>query len=141
MDVPQGGLFGEMIDVGEIQEDVITNLQDNNNNPPYVIANQTGEEYYPGSENQGTLALWGGIRYYGQLEDVLNVRSGTSGLGTDTASGFVAPCGLLKIVGDMSVTAVTQPWQPEAVPSALLRITLAPGGYKGLLAQSMQEAN
>lgn len=141
VDAPSGGLLGEMIDVGNDMSDIVTNMQDANAEPPYLIDNDTADEYYPGGVRQGTLALWGGIRFYGQLEDVLNVRSGTSGLGTDVASGFVAPCGLLKFVGDMSVTAVTQPWQPEELPSALLRVTLAPGGYKGLLAQSMQEAN
>ncbi len=141
VNVPVGGLFGEMEDVGEDMGDIIGNFQDGNNEPPYVIDVDTVNEFYPGGVNQGTLPLWGGISQKGQLEDVLNVRGGTSGLGTDTAGGFVAPCGLIKLVGDMQVTAVAMPWQEEAVPSALLRITVAPGSYKGLLAQSMQEAN
>lgn len=142
VDVAAGGLFGKMENVGEDMGEIIGNYQDHNQQPPYVIDVDTTDEYYPGGINQGTLALWGGIKHYGQLEDVLNVRSGPSGLGTDGCGGFVAPCGLLKIVGDMMVTSVgAGAFSPYAIPSALLRVTIAPGGYKGLLAQSMQEAN
>lgn len=141
VDVVSGGLFGEMEDVGESMPEVIGNLQEANQQPPYIVDNDSADEYYPGGANQGTISPWGGLPLVGQLEDILKVRGGTSGLGTDVLGSFVAPCGLLKIVGDMSVTAVSTPWQAEAVPSALLRITLAPGTYKGLLAQSMQEAN
>ena len=151
VDVPQGGLFGEMIDVGEIQEDVITNLQDNNNNPPYVIANQTGEEYYPCGENQANQP-WNtaGFTFNGQLEDILSVNAGYAvlpasrfGVQSDTMGGFVAPCGLLAV--DYYAEGLTDtpsgPFEEGYFPSLLLRVTLAPGGYKGLLAQSMQEAN
>lgn len=139
VNVPSGGLFGEMIDVGEIQEEVVDNIQQENNRPPYVIANQTAEEYYPGGENQGLYNKFG--NYDGALEDILSVRAGSSSVSSDSMGGFVAPCGLLYLSYSFAGSGLPSP-QPQGVAgSALLRITLAPGNYKGLLAQSMQEAN
>jgi len=108
VDVPLGGLFGEMFDVGTDTSDIITNFQDANEVPPYLMGMDGTEEYYPG----------GGFQ------------------------GFVAPCGLIKI--EMNATGVLpgSPPAPGAPPMSIwMKIRMAPGNYKGLLAQSMQEAN
>ena len=63
-------------------------------------------------------------------ETVLFTRAG---LGTQThAGGFTAPCGLLRVVvaGD----------EGEATDS-ILKITLMPGSYKGVMARGMREVN
>ena len=139
VDAPSGGLYGEMEDVGNDMSDIVTNMQDANTEPPYLIDNDTADEFYPGGANQG---LWTKLgNYDGQLEDVLSVRSGTSSMSSDTTGSFIAPCGLLCIAYQYAGPGTSSPTPPGSVGSCLLRVTLAPGGYKGLLAQSMQEAN
>lgn len=151
VDVDSGGLFGEMIDVGEIQTEVVDNVQGANNEPPYLIAQATAEEFYPGGALQSGYG-WNaaGFAFDGQLEDILSVNAGYAvlpasrfGVSSDTMGGFVVPCGLLAInyYAEGLTDTNSQPFEDGYFPSLLLRVTLAPGGYKGLLAQSMQEAN
>ena len=139
VNVPVGGLFGEMQDVGEELEDVVDNFQSSNNEPPYIIDAFTGDEYYPGGANQGLWSLYG--NYNGNLEDILTVRAGTSAMASDAMPGFVAPCGLLAIAVQASVTPIVSPAPAASVGSLLMRVTLAPGKYKGLAAREMQDVN
>ena len=55
--------------------------------------------------------------------------------------GFVVPCGLLLVAFQYAGIGIPTPAPAGSIGSCMLRVTLAPGGYKGLLAQSMQEAN
>ena len=52
VDVSMGGLYGEMEDVGDNFHDVITNAQDHNHVPPYLIDSGSAVEFYPGGVNQ-----------------------------------------------------------------------------------------
>ncbi len=149
VDVASGGLYGEMEDVGEIQEEVVDNLQQANQQPPYVIDVDTVNEFYPGGVNQGTLAIApNGFNTELQLEDVISINAGFAtgsnfGTASEIVPGFVVPCGLLGIryhAESLSDTP-TGPLTADYFPSLMMRITLAPGHYKGFLAQSMQEAN
>lgn len=151
VNVDSGGLFGEMIDVGEIQTEVVDNVQGANNEPPYLIAQATAEEYYPGGTLQSGYA-WNaaGFAFDGQLEDMLSVNAGYAvapasryGVSSDGMGGFVVPCGLLAInyYAEGLTDTPSQPFEDPYWPSLLLRVTLVPGGYKGLLAQGMKDAN
>ncbi len=149
VDVVSGGLFGEMEDVGESMPEVIGNLQEANQQPPYIVDNDTANEYYPGGVNQGTLAIaLNGYDPELHLEDVISINSGFAtsskfGTASEVVPGFVAPCGLLGIQyhAEDLVDPSSGPLEPDYFPSLMMRITLAPGHYKGFLAQSMQEAN
>jgi len=142
VNVPLGGLFGEMFDVGHDDLEIIDNYQEHNNVPPYLIGNDGTTEYYPGGGFQGIGPVdGGGIIHPGQMVDVLSIGA-TQNFNSDTCPGFVAPCGLIKI--EMSATGVLpgSPPAPGAPPMSIwMKISMAPGDYKGLLAQSMQEAN
>ena len=142
-------LYGNMVDVAEVMEDVMTNFQEHNHVPPYVIDNDSAVEFYPGGAHQGN-ASWAanGFQADGQVEGILQVSaitgtSATVGWRKTSIGGFVAPCGLLKLTyaGSGLDDSPMSPLPDPYLPSLMLRITLAPGMYKGLLAQSMQEAN
>lgn len=142
VDVPQGGLFGNMFDVADDSSDIITNFQDHNHRPPYLIGDDDIHEYYPGGSLQGFSGGTGGaVPYSGQFVDILAVNA-SQNFNTDTCPGFVAPCGLIQL--NYNATGANVPGVPQVgdMPFGLwLKLTLAPGSYKGALAQSMQEAN
>ncbi len=149
VDVVSGGLYGEMVDDGEAMPDVVYNLKNANQQPPYLIDNDTADEYYPGGANQGSLAIAGnGYDPELQLEDVVSVNAGFAtgskfGTSSEVVPGFVAPCGLLGIQyhAESLTDTASGPLETDYFPSLVMRVTLAPGHYKGFLAQSMQEAN
>ena len=131
-----------MFDVGFDDEEVVDNFQDRNNEAPYLLGRGTDDEYYPGGSFQGASGGTGGaIPYVGTFVDILSINAGQM-YNTDTCPGFVAPCGLIQI--NYNATGANVPGVPNAgdMPFGLwLKLTLAPGSYKGVLAQSMQEAN
>jgi len=138
VDVPLGGLFGEMLDVADDSGDIITNYQDRNAQPPYLMGLDGPEEYYPGGSFQGDNY---GTQLDAQFVDILAVNAGQN-YNTDTCPGFVAPCGLIKINFNATGVSLPNPANAGDMPFGLwMKITLAPGEYKGLLAQSMQEVN
>ncbi len=113
------GWMREAFDVGEDLDDIREDIEDDNDSPPYVIgAPGSALSFYPGGSQQGGLID----------QSILFTRAG---LGTQThASGFTAPCGLLRVLvaGD------------DATNTNLF-ITLMPGDYKGLMARGMREVN
>jgi len=142
VNTPTGGLFGEMFDVGMDDEDVVDNLQERNNEPPYLVYRNVANEAYPGGSFQGIGPIdGGGGSHPGVLMDVLSIGA-SQNFNSDTMSGFVAPCGLVKIEYAASGVLPGSPPAPGAPPISLwMKVVMAPGQYKGLLAQSMQEAN
>ena len=138
VNTPTGGLFGEMFDVGMDDEDVVDNLQERNNEPPYLVYRNVAAEAYPGGAFQGPNY---GTQLDGQFVDILAVNAGQN-YNTDICPGFVAPCGLIKILYNASGVSVPNPINIGDMPFGLwMKITLAPGEYKGLLAQPMQDVN
>ena len=122
-----------MFDVVMDDETVVDNFQGTNNEPPYLVYRDSADQAYPGGSIQGT--------YYAQTQDVLAVNAGQN-YNTDSTGGFVAPCGLIKLSYNATNVNVDGPALPGVVPWGLwLKLTLAPGSYKGVLAQPMQEAN
>lgn len=150
VNVSAGGLFGEMVDVGETIPELIDNLQEANQEPPYIVDNDTSDEYYPGGVNQGNKD-WApnGFNALGlQLEDVVSITSGFAtgtrfGTASEVVPGFTVPCGLLGIRyhAEGLLDTPSGPLEEGYFPSLMMRITLAAGTYKGVLARSMQEAN
>jgi len=111
----------EAFDVGEDLDEIREDIEDSNDSPPYSLGSPgSAASFYPGGTIQGGLLT----------ETVLFTRAG---LGTQThAGGFTAPCGLLRVVvaGDEG-----------AATDSILKISLMPGSYKGVMARGMREVN
>ncbi len=142
VDVPTGGLFGEMFDVGDDDNVIVTNLQEKNEVPPYLMGMDGSEEYYPGGSFQGIgPANAGGVTLPGQFVDILAVNAGNN-YNTDSVGSFAAPCGLLKIVINATGVLPASPADLGDAPFSLwMKVRLAPGRYQGIAAIPMQESN
>lgn len=116
-----GGLYTEMIDVGEDMVKIMENVTERNDNPPYVVAGTDSlHEFYPGG-SMHTGDFWG------QSVDKLIVRA-SSFLSSDSMGPMTAYCGLLAFHNESEVEQT-------------LRITVAPGTYQGVAARPMREVN
>ncbi len=134
VDIPaEDTLFGAMIDVGEDTTDIITNWQDNNHVPPYLIDEMSAFEFYPGGssgQGGGNTEATSGV-----FHAVLSTTAGTERtVGGAFARGGLFNCGLIKVH-----TLTTVP-PPEGFTN-LLRVTVEAGELKGIMARPMQEAN
>ena len=145
VDVVQGGLFGEMEDLGEIGNDVTDNWTLENDQPPYVIDVDTADEYYPGGSLQGIgpnqASSSGDVP--GQFVDTLAINA-TQNFNSDQTGSFIAPCGLIKIVIEAAGVGISPGpvREGEMVGGPLwCRIRLAPGYYKGIAALPMMDVN
>ena len=114
-----------LFDVGENLEEIRQDIEDGNDEPPYLVGAPGSQlEYYPGGSLQADT-------YESFSQDILTTRSGTA-LAMDSTGPFVAPCGLLRIDivhGTVAPTLIN------------FFIELAPGPIKGFLAEPMQEMN
>lgn len=119
--VDTGGIYSMMEDDGDINEEVLENAMWYNQEPPYLIGNDSAFEFYPGGQS---LALASST-----TQDILVIRGGASGVSSDNSGPFTTYCGLLKFI----VSA-------DAVGSAMI-IRMAPGAYNGALARPMQDVN
>ncbi len=117
VDVPSGGIFGQMFDVGDDTSDIVTNAQDKNDNLPYLNDIDSSDEFYPGGSNTGNGAT---------VVDTLSIVAGNRTIASSTTGPFLANCGLLLFGTDAAVA---------------VKITLAPGDYKGVMARPMQDVN
>ena len=142
VDVPQGGLFGNMFDVGDDSSDIITNFQDHNNETPYLIGDHDSQEYYPGGSFQGIgVENPSGTIYPGQFVDIVAVNA-SKNYNTDSTGSFAAPCGLIKIIINSTGVNPGSPVDLGDAPFPLwVKVTLAPGYYQGIAATPMQEVN
>lgn len=115
-----GGLFAEMIDVGEDMLEILEGISDQNDSPPYVVGGvDSNAEFYPGGMVQGSDR--------GMLEDYLIIRASTA-LATDSTGPFTAYCGLLFIDNGTGESIQAQ-------------LEFAPGPYQGVMARKMQDVN
>ncbi len=120
VDVPSGGLYGEMQDVGDNMGDIVTNAQEANESPPYLIDVDTGVEFYPGGSEQADTFL-------SYTRSLLAVRSGAGSVSTVHSPYMTANCGLIHLDITSEVSS--------------LAITVMPGAYHGVMARPMQEVN
>lgn len=114
-----GGLLADMIDVGDNIPEVVTNMQEHNNTPPYLIENDNVHEGYPGAVNQSAT-------YASFVRDILSVRAGGSSVSSDASAFHVANCGLIQLIINNA---------------SLLKLTVMTGEYSGVMARPMQEVN
>lgn len=142
VNVPTAGIFGQMFDVGDDDNEVITNFQDANHVPPYLLGLDGVEEYYPGGAFQGIgPENAGGTVLPGQMVDIIAVNAGNN-YNTDSTGSFVAPCGLIKIVINATGVLPANPADLGDAPFSIwMKVKLAPGHYQGIAAIPMQEAN
>lgn len=117
---PDHTLYGSMYDVGDDSGEIITNVQDNNHVPPYLIDEDTAVEFYPGGANQG------GVVY----TNFLSSSSGGSSLSRSFGPGFIAAHGLISVATDFLTTG-----------SGFLRVSLVPGDNRGCMARPMGDVN
>jgi hypothetical protein len=109
----------DMFDLGDNDTEIWTNVREKNDEPPYLIDQETGSQYYPGGGNQGS-NIGEPVAY---LQTSQYQRQASVG-------GFLANCGLLNVEGSGT-----------NIGDCLLRIRLVPGMYKGFMARSMHEVN
>ena len=102
--------FNELHDDGETNVDVVTNATDRNDELPY-----DGPDY-PGQLTNG------------QTTEVVSREtfSATTVSSTNRISGFVAPCGLLKVTSTIG---------------CIFTVYLVPGDHRGYMCEPMQEMN
>ncbi len=114
-----------LFDVGENLEEIRTDIEDDNDAPPYLLGAPGSQlEYYPGGTIQAAT-------YQSFTQDILVTRNATS-LAMDSTGPFLAPCGLIRI--DIVHGTV--------VPTLInFFIELAAGPVKGFLSEPMQEMN
>ena len=142
VDVATAGIFGQMFDVGDDDNVVITNMQDANDVPPYLMGMDGTEEYYPGGSFQGIgPSNASGLVLAGQMVDIISVNA-SHNYNTDSTGSFAAPCGLIKIVINANGVAIQNPADLGDAPFSIwIKVKLAPGHYQGIAAIPMQEAN
>lgn len=103
----QTGFYAQFHGVGDIDDELGTDLRDDNDLPPYDFDN-----YFGGASNGDVLPL----KDHFATTDEYPVAQ---------MSGFIAPCGLIKVYSDTAGGTTT------------LIVHLAPGPYKGVMAEPM----
>lgn len=126
--VDDNSWMNSLFDVGDQLPEIRAELEDSNDTPPYLIgADDSGEEYYPGGENQANVR--GNFR-----KDVLHTRKGTA-LASDSFYGFVANLGLVAIAQTFGTVT-------EEDPTGInVRMVIERGPYQGVMARKMQDVN
>lgn len=114
---PEDSFFSEMIDLGEIQEEVVDNAEERNNDLPYT------QNDYPGSLGNAP-----GL----QIVDTVGVNANTIH-SQGSLRGDTFPCGLIK-VGQGTLLGSN----PVASDVGLI-VYLVPGPDRGYMTQNMQD--
>lgn len=121
------GWMNQLFDDGDNLGEIRSDLREENDEPPYLMGiDGEVEEYYPGGSGQAVLP---------QIECSLATRSSFFSA-TQYGKGFLAPCGLLRIGWSYSGS------EDGSFPAGLyLRVTLAAGAAKGIMARPMKDVN
>lgn len=120
--------FDDGDNLADIRSDVVTE----NDSPPYLIdAGETAFEFYPGGSNAANGA-GSGVR----MSPTLAVNPSLQAQATRYGSAFLASCGLLYLSGTAYQALEGQPntW-------VKLRLNIAAGPAKGVMARRMQDVN
>ncbi len=118
-----GGIFQDMVDVGEDLEEILSNVRTENFTPPYIMGDVDSsnvQEWYQGGAND----ILAGFTN----QDILAVRSGSGSVTTDNSGPFLASCGLLWFFH-------------ENENPVFVKITVSAGYYKGVMARPMKDVN
>ena len=130
VDVSMGGILGQMEDVGDDGNVISFNLQEHNNEPPYIIGDNTSTEFYPGGSEWAVVPI-------PHTETIMTIRNTapTGGIFHTTYSpGFLANCGLLRL-------QITYPDGDNLPTAVFFKVGLMGGSYKGVAARSMAVVN
>lgn len=121
------GWMNQMFDVGDNLNEIREDIVEQNDEPPYLNGDaNTVDEYYPGGAAQALAP---------QIECSLATRA-TYFSSTQYGKGFLAPCGLLQIGWSYGGG------ESGSFPAGLyIRVTLAPGSAKGIMARPMKDVN
>ncbi len=126
-----GGLWQEIVDVGMISDEIIENVSERNNEPPYPLSVNNSVENYPGGMYVGEGTSTTSYKNTkGHTEAIAEIGEGVRSI----IPGFVAPLGLLYI-GAAGGSGI------GSSESIMVQVKIAPGNYHGVLAQSMKVAN
>ena len=118
-------IYAKMLGTDELTDRLVQNIEEGNDLPPY------DEDNYPGGADNADAPV------------PTRIMSCTGGQGSASVSGFIVPCGLLKVEnseiqqnGDFlqDATIVTN---DTTSSTARVIITLAAGPYRGVLASKM----
>lgn len=136
-----GGTWAEeawmtaMFDAGDNYQEIREDLQLENDVPPYLVGGNTGPTgytFYPGGQQEvGLESISGsGQGDYAFFENSISCRAGTA-LANQSCRGFMANLGLIAFkltFGDVIPT------------TNRVRVTVAPGNLKGIMARPMGDA-
>lgn len=111
-------IYSELISHDDIIEDLVDDVRDDNDLPPY------DHDEYPGGAGNNNLGI--NVSY--------SAAGGPGSSGVRTFPGFLAPCGLLKLA---NVGIATADGSATTAPTTYLIVELAYGKYKGLTAPEM----
>lgn len=121
-----GGLYQDMVDVGDNLEDVLSNTRIENWVTPYLMGTPSpftpsDYEWYPGGANQPDAGI--------TAQDFLTVRGGSGSVASDNSGPFSAYCGLVLLNNI------------DDVENLVVNVHIAPGDYHGVAARPMQDVN
>lgn len=116
------GFYAQFHGVGDIDDELGTDLRNDNDLPPY------DSDDYPGGADNADAAV---MQRFGSVNATQS---------TVTLPGFVAQCGLIKIDTNevqLDGTAATSVYEVTTASDTSVLITVAPGPYRGVLAAPM----
>lgn len=133
-----GGVFADMQPQDGMAPLLIDDAHAQGSEPPYLLGvDNTTFEFYPGGSSQPGNTPLDQL----MMVDILSVNANQN-YNSDATGGFVAPCGLLRLTYNADGVDADSPAEAGQMPMAFwMKIKLAPGEHKGILAQPMQEAN
>lgn len=112
-------------DIDSVTDEVMQNMETENDEPPY------DPENYPGNDTNADAPV------------AVRTLTCAGNQGSSSCPGFIVPCGLVKITLAELAIAGDAAENPNAVyaagtsPTVQIRVSLAPGPYKGVLAAPM----
>jgi len=117
------GFYAQFHGIGDIDDELGTDLRDDNDLPPY------DQDDYPGGLTNADAAV------------PVRILTCTGGQGSAAVSGFIAPCGLIKVENsELQIVDANEANNVYADASSLtcrVLLTVAAGPYRGVLASKM----
>ncbi len=121
-----GGWMNDAFDDGNNLEEIAEDVIENNDQPPYILDQDTVFEFYPGGENNSPAGL--------ELAQVdVYTTAGTALTRTPRSASFICTAGLLQMTSNVS--------GQTGANVNYLKITLAPGWSKGLMTMDIKDVN
>lgn len=127
-----GGWMVQAFDVGENLPEIVTDVVENNDQPPYILDQDTAFEFYPGGDyNYQSVDPDSAFNF--ATVDVFTANGATALTRTPSSGPFVAPAGLLQIVSTIT--------GQSGELANFLKITVEAGPSKGVLSMDIKDVN